>query len=166
MIETHRDIQVDITEEIKNAGAYVIIDKVLDIVERFNDAEVDEIYAYEDPNDDYTDGCIEFFLDAGGNSEEYGDSTIKIANAIKKELKLSVYLGQEDYGCLDMLQLDNNPYSQVKRLKNMDKDEEKLIQEIDSEIDEFIAEISEKHEIVFNDFNVLLDYIHDWEFKE
>ena len=164
MLEQHRNIQVDITEKNKKAGAYIIIDKVLDIIERFDDAEVDEIYAYEDPNDG-TDGCIEFFLDAGGNSEEYGDSTIKIANAIKKKLKLSVYLGQEDYDCLDMLQLDDNPYSQVERLKNMN-DKEELIQEIDGEIDEFIAEFSEKHGIVFNDFNALLDHIHDWDFKE
>lgn len=165
MIENYRDIQVDISEENKKAGAYIIIDKVLNIIERFDDTEVDEIYAYEDPNDG-TDGCIEFFLDAGGNSKEYGDSTIEIAKAIKKELKLSVYLGQEDYGCLDMLQLDDNPYSQVERLKNMDENEEQRIQEIDGEIDEFIAEFSEKHGIVFNDFNALLDHIHDWEFKE
>ena len=155
MIETHRNIQVDITEENKNAGAYIIIDKVLDIIERFDDTEVDEIYAYEDPNDG-TDGCIEFFLDAGGNSEEYGDSTIEIANAIKKELKLSVYLGQEDYGCLDMLQLDDNPYSQVERLNNMDQ--EKVVQ-IENEIDEFIAEMAEKHNITFS--NEL-----DWDFNE
>lgn len=155
MIERHRNIQVDISEENKNAGAYIIIDKVLDIIERFDDAEVDEIYAYEDPNDG-TDGCIEFFLDAGGNSEEYGDSTIEIANAIKKELKLSVYLGQEDYGCLDMLQLDDNPYSQVKRLSNMDQ--EKVVQ-IENEIDEFIAEIAAKYNITFS--NEL-----DWDFNE
>lgn len=155
MIEKHKNIQVDITEENKNAGAYIIIDKVLDIIERFDDAEVDEIYAYEDPNDG-TDGCIEFFLDAGGNSEEYGDSTIKIANAIKKELKLSVYLGQENYGCLDMLQLDDNPYSQVERLSNMDQ--EKVVQ-IENEIDEFIAEIAAKYNITFS--NEL-----DWDFNE
>ena len=155
MIENHRNIQVDITEENKNAGAYIIIDKVLDIIERFDDTEVDEIYAYEDPNDG-TDGCIEFFLDAGGNSEEYGDSTIKIANAIKKELKLSVYLGQEDYGCLDMLQLDDNPYSQVERLSNMDQ--EKVVQ-IENEIDEFIAEIAAKYNITFS--NEL-----DWDFNK
>lgn len=155
MIEKHRNIQVDITEENKNAGAYIIIDKVLDIIERFDDAEVDEIYAYEDPNDG-TDGCIEFFLDAGGNSEEYGDSTIEIANAIKKELKLSVYLGQEDYGCLDMLQLDDNPYSQVERLSNMDQEK---VAQIENEIDEFIAEMTEKHNITFS--NEL-----DWDFNE
>lgn len=155
MIEKHRNIQVDITEENKNAGAYIIIDKVLDIIERFDDAEVDEIYAYEDPNDG-TDGCIEFFLDAGGNSEEYGDSTIEIANAIKKELKLSVYLGQEDYGCLDMLQLDDNPYSQVERLSNMDQEK---VAQIENEIDEFIAEMAEKHNITFS--NEL-----DWDFNE
>lgn len=155
MIENHRDIQVDISEENKKAGAYIIIDKVLDIIERFDDTEVDEIYAYEDPNDG-TDGCIEFFLDAGGNSEEYGDSTIKIANAIKKELKLSVYLGQEDYGCLDMLQLDDNPYSQVERLSNMDQEK---VAQIENEIDEFIAEMAEKHNITFS--NEL-----DWDFNE
>ena len=155
MIETHRDIQIDITEENKNAGAYIIIDKVLDIIERFDDTEVNEIYAYEDPNDG-TDGCIEFFLDAGGNSKEYGNSTIKIANAIKKELKLSVYLGQEDYGCLDMLQLDDNPYSQVERLSNMDQ--EKVVQ-IENEIDEFIAEMAKKYNITFS--NEL-----DWDFNE
>ena len=155
MIEKHRNIQVDITEENKNAGAYIIIDKVLDIIERFDDAEVNEIYAYEDPNDG-TDGCIEFFLDAGGSSEEYGDSTIEIANAIKKELKLSVYLGQEDYGCLDMLQLDDNPYSQVERLSNMDQEK---VAQIENEIDEFIAEMAEKHNITFS--NEL-----DWDFNE
>lgn len=155
MIENHRDIQVDISEENKKAGAYIIIDKVLNIIERFDDTEVDEIYAYEDPNDG-TDGCIEFFLDAGGNSEEYGDSTIKIANAIKKELKLSVYLGQEDYGCLDMLQLDDNPYSQVERLSNMDQEK---VAQIENEIDEFIAEMAEKHNITFS--NEL-----DWDFNE
>lgn len=153
MIENHRDIQVDISEENKNAGAYIIIDKVLDIVERF-DAEVEEIYAFT-PVSRCEDGEIEFFIDAGGSPEEYGDDTIKIAKAIEKELKLSTYLGQEDYGCLDMLQIDNNPYSSVERLKNMDKNK---ITKIENEIDEFVAEIAEKYNITFS--NV------DWDFND
>ena len=44
--------------------------------------------------------------------------------------------------------------------------EEKLVEKIDSEIDEFIAEICKKYGIMFNDFNILLDYVHDWEFEE
>ena len=54
----------------------------------------------------------------------------------------------------------------IETNRNMDKNEEQRIQEIDGKIDEFIAEFSEKHGIVFNDFNALLDHIHDWEFKK
>ena len=38
--------------------------------------------------------------------------------------------------------------------------------QIDSEIDEFLCELSEKYGIIFNDFKALLDNIHDWELQE
>lgn len=46
------------------------------------------------------------------------------------------------------------------------ENKEKLMEKIDGEIDEFIAELCEKYGIVFNDFNEMLEFVHDWCFKE
>lgn len=113
-LEKYKHIDICTTEENKKHGALFLIDKVLEIIYRYDDVEVDEINAYEKWDDD---GIIEFFLSAGGTEDEYGDATFKIMEDIKNELKLGVYLGQEDYGCLDMIMLDDNPYFEVNRLK-------------------------------------------------
>lgn len=107
---------VDVTTTWKNVenGVLVILKRVIEIIKE-EDAKIVEVNAYEDCEDE--DSVIEFFIDGGGDSEQYGEKTVDITNRIIKELKLSVYLGQEDYGCLDMIQLDNEPYSQVPRLK-------------------------------------------------